>query len=354
MKQIFILLNIVIILGCDSKSRDNSSSEDKAVIIIKTKAYTTKPNFDKLTFDRPMYNLGYDEIISMDFSWSVKYFDKYNNMIKLEKFNLDSNGSEKIYTTKVYQYYSPEKNQLSYVKIKNDWGNEEEKYIRDSNGQLKEIIKNSSDTMNEKTVYTYNSTRQKIKKETYKQNGLVESFEYVYDSPQKDNSHVIKEIRYYSNYRVETEYKWLNDKITSGRRKYFEDEKLVSDMTTYYKNYVGNVPTEEIAEGIDNSLKQVSEDGSVLRTIEGTPFRRKVVKTLDDHKNILTYSTLIEDIDENGQTIAPSSFDLGLGTHRQRIYECKYTYNQKNHWTELLFSADNQKYLVVREITYLD
>lgn len=359
MRKTFILF-VTLSLGaysCASKSDDYSSAQDAIVKIIKTKCYSTRTSFDKLDKDKPEYDMGYDETIEMDFSFSTKYLDKYDNVIKLENFMLDSTGNERIYRTTTYQYYSPEKKQLALVKIKSDYGNEENKYIRDNTGLLIEIIKSTGEKMFEKTVYKYSSSGQAIKKEVYREKGLKESFEYIYDSPKKDSGRIIKEIEtnYGPSFTVEREYRWTEEgKNTSTRIKEFENGQLLSDLTFYYKKNSGDIVTEEVIEGYNAPLKEVSQDGTVKKIVKCEPFRGTTIKTIDKHYNILTYSYSTEDLNEKGQVIPKKKLGLLSDIYpNPRIYECKYTYNQKGDWIELLFSADNQKYLVFREIKYL-
>ena len=199
MKQIFTFCIIAFFLkttfSCASKSQDNFSTENKVVKITKIKVYTAKQDFDKLTIGEPVFNMSHDDNLDMDLNWETRYFDKYNNVLKLENFQIDNNGKEKIYRTIYYQYYSPQENKLSSRKTIIGSDDEvEEKYIRNSDGLLTEIIKIGKYKEQQKKLFTHNATGQQVKEEVYEQKGLKESSEYTYDSPQKDKAHMIKEV----------------------------------------------------------------------------------------------------------------------------------------------------------------
>jgi hypothetical protein len=399
MKQIFTLFIIAFFLkttlGCASKSQGNASTENNVVKIIKLKVYEAKRDFDKSVIDEPVYAMPYDENLDMDLYWSVEYFDKYDNILKLERYKIDDNGKEEVLYTTYYQYYSPEKKRLSSIKTEHsseNW-NEEEKYIRNSDGLLMEIIKYTKLSVSHKTVFTYNATGQKVKEEIYEQKGLKESFDYTYDSPQKDESHIVKEIHVYYdlkgkevsndlNYEsssVEIERKWSNEgKVISSRRKEFQKGELLSDRKCYYNQHIGDIATEIIEEGFDPPIKIMSLNGSnkIISTGGRRHFRSKTIKTLDSNNNVIEYTRSGKVLDEKDlvtkskepiedilatqldkpaskKLIEPGFYPKPAGEYEDK-QTYKYTYNKKNEWTEVLHSTSYQKYIITREIKYLD
>ena len=348
-RQIFILFIIAsflkIIFGCASKNQDSLSNEEKVVKIIKTKAYTTRPDFDKLAIDRPTYDMGYDRTLGMDLSWGVQYFDKYGNILKWEKFKYDTTDDENIYKTIYYHYYNPQEKKLSLIKTDmGNWGSSEQKFIRNEDGRLVECITTTGSAMDEKILYSYNSSGKKIKKDVYEKEGKTESYEYVYDLPFKDSSNLVKEVctNIKRNYKTETEKKWSSDgKIILERYKVISAGKLITDMTFNYSKHVGEIPLEETRIGFQTVIVG-----------DPTVVRQKIVRELNNNQDIVKYK--MEELDEKGKVIQPTILKEISNIAMYRGHELKYTYNDKNDWVELLLSAHNQKYIIVRDIKYLD
>ena len=410
MKQIFTFCIIAFFLktifSCASKSQDNFSTENKVVKITKIKVYTAKQDFDKLTIGEPVFNMRHDDNLDMDLNWETRYFDKYNNVLKLENFQIDNNGKEKIYRTIYYQYYSPQENKLSSRKTIMGSDNEEEKYIRNSDGLLTEIIKIGKYKEQQKTLFTHNATGQRVKEEVYEEKGLKKSFEYTYDSPQEDKGHIIKEINInydltnknvsddnYESYSVKIEREWSNEgKLISSSAQELKNGEVLFDNKYYYKQYVGDIAIKIIVEGFHPPAKEVNlldlERGISNETIVGERqfFRHEITKTLNTNNDIIECSLYGEVLNEKGQVISkkfipyqdrPKSKETlresalrqlkESGGHQkvnnikfspldyERTDKYTYTYNQKNEWIEILYSFDKyQKHFILREIKYLN
>ena len=99
---ILFITSLTAIFFASLNNSQNISHENKVVKIIKTSTYSTKPNFDTIAIGEPIYSMGYERL-GIDFSWSIKYFDKYDNILKLERFRLGDTGVEIILETTALQ-----------------------------------------------------------------------------------------------------------------------------------------------------------------------------------------------------------------------------------------------------------
>jgi hypothetical protein len=293
--------------GC----RNTLITKDETVKIIKTKTYSTKPEFDKIVADKPEYNIGYDKTLGLDFSFSKKHFDKYNNVIYQEDFQLNNKNEEETIRTISYNFYSAKEEKLSSEKLEGKLYGEYNytEYVRDEKGQLIEIRVQSLNKLQKKTICSYNDSGQRIKEEVYEENGLGETQLFFYDSPSLVKGNLIKLVRTGSindNWKQEILYEYNKDnKISKQDRKYFEFGKLISDLTTEYYDYSGEIATKKIIESYD--APTTLSDG----TIKDSRQYKSVIKiSLNDNEDISEYT------EEMG----------GLVT----TYKCDYTYNEKN------------------------
>src|SRR5690554_5689901 len=89
---------VTLLVGC-SFGNQNDTLESRVKKVIKTRAYTLKTNFDELTYDEPIFQLGFQNVLGdiSDGIWTIQYFDKHNNILKKEHIRLDDNKKEKIY-----------------------------------------------------------------------------------------------------------------------------------------------------------------------------------------------------------------------------------------------------------------
>lgn len=340
----------ILIVGCSCGSQEDTL-DGNVKKIIKTRAYTVKNHFDELTSDQPIYDMGYQAILGEMSKqlWTTQYFDKYGNTIKIEHFRLDDDGKEKTNMVSIYEYYSLEKGLISLVTTKSDLvGLLEERYIRNENGDLLEVVKLHNGEMSEKKKYSYNNSNQQIKEELYENQGLVEVIQYTYDSSEKNFGRLIKKENQNlkNDYRRETEYEFSDDGIViKSRSKYYQDGELFSDFTTTYSDYIGEVATKEIRDGFSKPTL-VSVDANGLKSEHGGGSQRMLItKELDDRGN------LIKQVEEGLQKKNDNPLLMGFNNS---AFEMNYTYNERGDWSQLLFKHGFTNSLIVRDIEYLD
>jgi hypothetical protein len=349
MQRIITLATILLTFSSYCFSQTNPIADSKVVKIIKTKAFSAKQNFDKLVVAQPAYDMGYDMTIGMDFSWSIKHFDKFGNIVKLISFMVDKYGVEKILETTNYSYYSPKEHKLSIVKTKGDLDLRKTNVIRDDEGKrIKEEMFLGAE-MHEKKVYTYNETSQRIKEDLYRKNGIFETIEYTYDSPSLVNGKVILEVirNFKHNYTYEYFYSWSNEgELISRNFKHYENEILKAENITNYNSYINKIATEEV------TVRSRTDDLSIKTT-------DIIERVLNEKNDIIKYSETISivDVDINEQK---SGIRLRYPIQDIKVYSCDYTYNKRGDWEKLLFSADNSiaegnsSFLIFREIQYFE
>lgn len=341
---LIVLFSILGLLVSCSAGKHRDILDAEVVKVVKTRAYTAKAHFDELTFDEPVYQfVGYQELLGdIDCShvWTIQYFDQHNNILKVERVRLDDNEEEKIEMTTIYEYYSLEKGLLSSVKNESNLvGQFGEKYIRNENGDLLEIIRQHNDETKEKTKYLYNSTNQLIKEEIYKENGIAESIEYTYDSPLTVVGRLIRKEKVSGeDYRRETDYE-LSDEglVVSKRSKIYQDGGLFSDITTIYEDYIGDVATKEIRKG-----------SSKPTLISVDAYGRKV----DEHGGGDVETIIIKELDARGNII--KQIEKESGGSELNNFDIKYTYNDNGDWIKLLIKTNYGQYIFVRDIEYVN
>lgn len=339
---------------CTNNEKNKTLDSSKIVKIVKTSAFTAKNEFDKLVPDEPVYDLGYDRTMGLDFSWRIKHSDEFDNILCLEKYRQNKKGEEEVLETVYNKYFSSSEGKLSNVKIDKIFGITEKKYNRNEEGVLMEIQTLENGKMDEKIICTYNEFGQKVKEEIYQESGLVKSFQYTYDIPSLSNGNIIKEIHHSIGkykYRIEYDYYWSeSNHLIKSKRKYYQDGKLLSDLVTHYESYVGNIATKEITEGYNLIFDTLSREYIDEELIQQRLYRTTIDKSLNSYGDITKYIRFSKHIDQDGNEIKRSLlYDIG------DVYECEYTYNKRNDWIKVLLSVDPfTKYIIIREITYID
>ena len=348
MKYITILSLSFAFISCLKNDSSESTSKQNISKVITTKAFTAKQEFDNLVEDKPALTMGYDRTLGMDFTWNTKHLDKFGNIIYQEDLNLNDKGEQEVYRKITKEYFDPEQRKLSRIFDESKiYGKTEEKYVRNDQGQLQEILKTRNEKLDEKTVYTYNEVGQRTKRELFKEAGIYEINLYIYDSPSLTDGNVKQETHKVfgdDGYTEELEYERTKDnKILKLRRKYFENEKLQSDVTTSYTAFIKDFPTMEVREGYDSPTTYT--DGTV---IQSEPYRMTTKYALNDNGDIIEYKSIVERLTKAEKR---SVFDFDLIT----IYKCDYTYNENKDWIKLIFSPEPKiKYIISRDIKYLD
>lgn len=350
MKPNYLGISLITVLILNFSISCISNSHPQSVKIINTRAYSTKQEFDKFVINEPVYDLGYDKTMGMDFSWRTRHFDKYNNLIYIETFNQDKNGEEEITTRTTQEYYSPSERKLSLIEEKwNDEGLFTKEYIRNNKGQLLELKELTNNKLTNKTIFTYNLYGQCIKEEIFTENGLFESTTYDYQSTSPTADNIIKSVRERfgkEKTRRETTYERNNNNlVTKEIFKYYNNFRLATDVTTYYSDYEKKVATKITTEGFDGFLVPADQ------RVDNQKSTTEIV--LNKFGDIIHYkykSFRINDI---------SNVTLLDQVGVTKDYQYEYTYNERNDWTKIilkvnLFPGKFDQFIIVREIKYLD
>jgi len=346
----FLLIGIFIIsLSCSDKSPKLIPYDNSIVKIIKTSAYEAENEFDEIVPGEPVYDLGYDRTMGLDFSWRIEHFDKYNNIIYKERFHLNDYGEEEVYGKVINEYYSLGEGKLS-KRIIDEYGITEIKYIRDEEGRVLEIQTINNDKLFEKTIYAYNESGQRIREEKFKKDGLDKIGEFYYNSEDKEGK-IIKEIHSWqkeiSKYTIEWNYEWYEDGLLyKSRKRCYEFGKVITDLFSQYENYHGAIASKESTTGFE------------------TPDAILSGKSQEDAKYDVDYS--IERIYNNNgdlvRYIKSSEYCDDYITGEQSYpytiqdYRCEYIYNKKYNWIKaILFPLpiSTDSFIIIREIVYL-
>ena len=321
--KIQLIIFAILMTSCNSNLKRN----DSVVKIVKTKTYSTRKEFDKLVTDKPVYELGYDEKMGIDASWCLKQFDKFNNVLYQEDYFLKDNNEESILRKKTFEYYLPQEKELS-KSILYDKDEFVGTYIRNNIGQLTEIRNTVNDKLKQKTIYSYNNVGQRIKKEVFVENGLVELENYQFDFLSKQDGQIIKkthqqlgEFNFYQEF--EFEYN-ANHQVVKERKKNYEKGSLKSDVTKSFFEYVSDRAKRLEIEGYD---------GYYMNGV---------------YKQFTINSHVIYMINLNGDIEKCQIHDEHLTT-----ISCEYTYNDRKDWTKAILQTNSAIYIVIREITYL-
>lgn len=360
MKKNFLFVVLYSLIGllssCSFGNRSDALNE-KVVKIIKTRAYTAKVHFDESTFDEPVYQIGgYQDLLSdIDGShvWTIQYLDKHNNVLKVERIRLGDGANEEIEMTTINEYFSEEGGLLSMIEKESKLvGQFREKYIRNENGDLLEVIKQHNDEITEKIKFLYNASNQLIKEETYEEGGIREAIEYTYDSPQKDIGKVIRKEseNFRDDYRRETDYELSEEGfVLKKRSKYYQDGSLYSEFTTIYEDYIGEIATREIQDGFSGPTL-VSENANGTKSeYGGGPKQTLIIKELDAKGNIIKQTEK-----ELGSTPQiQSKIDISSRNSFNNV-QMEYAYNDRDEWTRLLFKTGSLEYIIIRDIEYIN
>lgn len=332
-----ILLILILIISCATKNQDNFGNSEKVVKIIATKAYEAGKDFEDFKKGKPKYNLNSDQTLKMDLSWSIKYLDKYNNILKLEEIRVDDQNNEEIWQTTINEYYSHEKQLLSKSTIKGEVFNFEKIYKRDNNGKLSEIIVNTKDKTYKRTLMSYNSIGQRIKEDVYEDSILIESSQYFYAANSTENDKEIKQVKtqFNPNSVTQTDFNWsASGKLLSNKINKYQNDTLIENSDFLYNNYIGNEATEIL---VDVKFSAYTD-----------PFKKRIVKTFNKNNDIIKYQIFV-----NPKSLKDSFDKRNTGERVILTWDCNYSYNERNEWTKLMCSTENQIYIVLRDIQYL-
>lgn len=340
---------ILTILSCSHADKGKEPNKSDASKIIITKAFSAKRHFDNWIEDKPAYNMGYDETITMDFSWNKRHYDKFDNVIYEERFSLNKDSSENIYRKTTFDYYDAKTGKLKQIQEEGQFpGTIKKDFIRRSDGLLTEIKATNSDKLFEKTIFTYNEYGQRIKREVYKEDGLYEYNSYKYDNTSNDGKLISERHEVFGDYNYREDFTYeRNDAnlILKMNRKYFEKNILKSELTTTYFDYKNEFATKIVEEGYYSPTTWT--DGTV---VESTPHKKVITFQLNSNNDILSYTLQMIEANSN-----PDEFSNKIKLQPLRVvYECDYKYNSNGDWTQLIFKVSkNDIYIINREIQYL-
>jgi len=348
----FVFLSLIQFVSCQDNSDTKNNYEKNIKKVIITKSFDTKARFDSFTIEKPAHNLGYDKTLGMDFEWSVKYMDTFNNPIKVERIRTDSSGKEEVFETVTYQYADPKKSLVSLESTQGIYSNKKTEYIRDKKGLLKQIVETRSNEIIEKTVYAYDFKGKLLKESIYREDGLVEVTEFEFKSG-KDSGYILREVRN----GIKPGFKFETDKYYSENRRCFmsiekkSEGNFTSKIVNRYENFIGDIPTLCVREGINLPIKVKNlYDYEQEEIVPAEPFICTIKTVLNQHGHITRYEVSYKNVNDYKFTVG-EPFNSNLNGNR--LYLCNYTYNEKNDWIRAILEDHDTKYLIIREIKYL-
>lgn len=360
-KLIYLFLSVVL-FSCTKNNPKMTPYNDSIKKIIITRTYTTKTEFNELKLNSPVYNgLGYDKSVGLELDWTINHLDKYSNIIYQEEFMYDTITNREIVTRKVTnEYYSDKDHKLSKVTIDNlKFGFITKLYLRNNLGILIEINKFDGKHLNEKTVFYLNEINQRIKEEVYEKDGLSAVYNYVYDKPSLKDGKIIQEtyVKYENPpnkflsewHREETDYIWDDSgKLNMTHIRYYQEGVKLSDYTTTYKDYIGDIASVVIKKGFENIFLSRDKNNKIDTSKFGPSFYSILKLDINEKGDISKVDSKVQYLSKSG---APINYYpiLSLGG---TIVE--YLYNERNDWIKLILTSPlGEKYISTREIIYL-
>jgi hypothetical protein len=285
----------------------------------------------------------------MDFSWSKRHYDQYENIIYEERFSLNKDSSEYIHRKITLDYYDAKTGKLNKIIEEGKFkGAIHKDYIRRNDGKLTEILTTNSGKLIEKTIVTYNEFDQRKKIEVYKENGLYEYNSYTYDNTSDKAKLISERHEVFGDYNYREDFTYERDEsdiILKTNRKYYEKNLLKSDLTMTYSDYKDKFATKIIEEGYYSPTTWT--DG---RVVESPPHKKVVTYELNDKGDITSYTLQMIETESN-----PDAYTSKIKLQPLKVvYECDYKYNAKGDWTQLIFKVSkNDIYIINRDIQYL-
>jgi len=316
----------------------NINKEIEFSKIIKTRTFGTKQNFEKIVPDKPETFLGYDQTLKIDMEWANKYYDKYGNILKLERI-IARNGE--IFSTIIYKYYDAVKGKIKEI----NYGSSKEEYNYNSNGKLLEIQTiDKNNEITDKIIFTYdNENGNLIKKKYYEIDKIKRQILFSFDENSK--IYLEKDINLDRNYRTEKSLKKDNLGNTNYEKvEIFENREnnKLSSIEYHLSNFLDSIPQKIRCKGFDTRITIDTNTG--VETKEKYEVEEFVIeKKFNSRNDIIEYSN---------KSVSPKNnvwFDLA---RRNEKYTVNYTYNDKNDWIELLLDVGSDKYICQREIKY--
>ena len=362
MKYLVLYFFVLSTIGCSQNESTKININNNIVKIITTRAYEANRKFEKLELGEPVKNLGFDKKMGLDWSWRKEYIDQYGNILRSETVDLP-NQKTNSKTVILKNYFQPDSHKLSSIKTfqiaeSDTTSLNFEQFIRNQSGQLIEIqksyfdFKTKKDKIIEKVIFSYNKFGDKIKFETFENDGLKEKTEYVYDQTNIELRQLTKEVHEsFGKFEFKEIFEYEKrkiDKTLKYNRKYYENNKLLSSKNFILSDYKFDIPSITIIEGYDdiNSTVEILPDGSKVNQKFDKPesFKSTILKKTDLNGNVIEYDLVKQLFGEQYNELS------NIHTN----YKCKYTYNDKRDWIQIDFSPYNEvRYIIQREIEYL-
>jgi hypothetical protein len=309
--QCFIgMLFLFIQVSCNQDYISNQDVSDNVAKIISTRSYEVITSEDNIEITKPyLFHPNSTRTYIQDYSWRITHYDMYNNVVYEAYLSLDDDGNEEIAQSTIYQYYSPDKNKRSKV-IESESGREITiDYIRNSNGELMEVLSTNDSKKVNKTKIMYNNLGQRIREEQYQGSELKAITKYSYPSNSDLFPNYNLSVKINGNSRDEHAYVRRRDgKILQHTQSLYSADKL----TLYYsdnRSYHSNGECKEIISETDNGNSLGKQQKKI---------------TFNKHGNVI----------------------------RNLSEEYIYVYNSKGDWTKVKFKGFGSKYVCERDITY--
>jgi len=348
---------VACILSCRAESSSTRDTVEPSVVtkIVKTRTFSAKQEFENLVPFEPAPNLSLGPssgfTLEMDLSWSNRYFDEHGNLVKHEKVSVDKAGNESIYATSEFFFSIPKDGQLE----REITGDNEVLYFCDSLGRTTQIIKKYRDEIKEKVLLSYSESTGELKrKEVFERDGLIESTDYFSDVINLIDSQRI--LNHVDKYRIDREVQAgvRGKKVKSIERKYNDlaGIKLISELVTEYDEYVGDTPTKETTSGFTSSVTTFGDGRSELTF--GNPSKTTILRELNERDDLVKYIQIYEQLEQTNEATSASKPLLEGNSPDVQVYTGFYYYNEYNDWVELILNTGGKKFIVKREITYVD
>src|SRR5690606_8040108 len=143
-------------------------------------------------------------------------------------------------------------------------------------------------------------------------------------------------------------------KVKSIERKYNDlaGIKLISELVTEYDEYVGDTPTKETTSGFTSSVTTFGDGISELTF--GNPSKTTILRELNERDDLVKYIQIYEQLEQTNEATSASKPLLEENSPDVQVYTGFYYYNEYNDWVELILNTGGKKFIVKREITYVD